>query len=94
MVNDWGFYWAHRALHSKFLYGKIHKMHHSYKGTIGFAAEYAHPLEDLLSGIIPTTIVCALGGAHFLVWFVWITVRLSEAYETHSGYCFHGTWLH
>jgi len=69
-------------------------MHHSYKGTIGFAAEYAHPLEDVLSGIIPTTIVCALGGAHFLVWFVWIGVRLEKAYETHSGYCFYGTWLH
>ena len=29
-----------------------------------------------------------------MIWFVWIGVRLEEAYEGHSGYCFYGSWLH
>ena len=25
---------------------RFHKQHHEYKGTIGFAAEYAHPVSE------------------------------------------------
>lgn len=41
-LNDFGFYWTHRLLHVPWLYSRIHKKHHEYHGTIGFAAEYAH----------------------------------------------------
>jgi hypothetical protein len=43
-----GFYWTHRLFHSKYFYAKYHKQHHEYAGTIGFAAEYAHPLEQII----------------------------------------------
>jgi sterol desaturase/sphingolipid hydroxylase (fatty acid hydroxylase superfamily) len=43
LVNDFLFYWAHRALHHPKLYGRIHKQHHLFKQTIGIAAEFAHP---------------------------------------------------
>ena len=36
---QWLFYFTHRMLHLPLFYGKIHKQHHEYKGTIGFAAE-------------------------------------------------------
>jgi sterol desaturase/sphingolipid hydroxylase (fatty acid hydroxylase superfamily) len=41
------FYWIHRALHHPTLYKHIHKQHHEYKGTIGFATEYATPAEQV-----------------------------------------------
>ncbi len=41
------FYWVHRALHHPALYKQIHKQHHEYKGTIGFATEYATPAEQV-----------------------------------------------
>jgi hypothetical protein len=50
------------------------------------------PVENVIAGLIPTTLGAAMGGAHFLVWFTWILTRLEEVYETHSGYCFYGTW--
>ena len=54
VINDWGFYWTHRLLHTKFLYKRVHKQHHTYIGTIGFAAEYAHWFEVFLSNQLPT----------------------------------------
>ena len=43
---DFSFYWSHRLFHHPFLY-RFHKQHHSYVGTVGFAAEYAHPVEQV-----------------------------------------------
>jgi hypothetical protein len=45
MFNDVGFYFAHRLAHSKPIYAKIHKQHHEFAGTIGFAAEVSKRAE-------------------------------------------------
>ena len=94
ICNTWLFYIAHRALHNKYLYGKIHKQHHEYNGTISFAAEYAHPIEGILANSIPTLIGGIIVGAHPLQFALWLAWRLQETYESHSGYAFYGTFLH
>ena len=94
LFNEFGFYFTHRLLHSTLLYGYIHKQHHEYKGTIGLAAEYAHPVEVLLSNIVPT-----IGGfllvstGHPLTLLIWLGLRLEQTYMAHSGYCFKNTIL-
>ena len=141
-VNETMFYWGHRMLHSRFLYAKIHRHHHMYVATKSVAAEYAHPLEDVLTAYLPYLAgsILACGGAglvsrvpprlgtwgsrarrrprfesasrprrrrdvvptrsqvrarfHFI--FVWFFCRLTETYESHSGYCLRGSlydWL-
>lgn len=92
--NDVGFYWSHRLVHHKKLYALIHKQHHTYTGSIGFAAEYAHPVEQIFSNSLPSIGGCLFFGAHPLVFFVWLAARLQQTYEGHSGYCFYGTFLH
>lgn len=62
--------------------------------TITIAAENAHPVEAALANVGPTLGGCLLTGAHPLVLFVWLAWRLEQTLEAHSGYCFHGTWLH
>jgi len=93
--NDFGFYWAHRAFHHPMLYGKFHKQHHSYIGTIGIAAEFASFPEQVFANQIPTIGGCLFFGCHGspLIFWVWIAYRLWETYETHSGYCFYGCFL-
>lgn len=91
IFNDIGFYFTHRALHHPIFYTTFHKQHHDYKGTISIAAEYANPVESLLSNVIPS-----LGGvlffkSHPLVICTWLAMRLRETYEAHSGYCFQGS---
>lgn len=94
IVNDFGFYWAHRTVHSKSLYATIHKQHHSYIGSVGFAAEFAHPVEQVFANQLPTIGGALLGGMHFCIFFTWLAARMEETYEAHSGYCFYNTWPH
>jgi len=94
LVNDWGFYWSHRIAHCKALYRHVHKQHHTYTGTIGFAAEYANPVEQIMSNQGPTMGAALFGGLHHWIWLVWLVERLEQTYEGHSGYAFVGTQLH
>eukprot|EP01084_Bolivina_argentea_P028517 53002_1 len=93
-VMEWLFYFIHRLVHHPKLYGPIHKQHHEYKGSIGFAAEYANPIEGLAANLYPTFAVCLHIGAHPLIFFVYLFWRLWETYESHSGYSFRGTFLY
>ena len=69
-VNDAGFYWTHRMLHHPSLYARFHKQHHEYKGTIGFAAEYATPFEAFFSNHLPMIVPVCATAMHPLVWLV------------------------
>ena len=93
-VHDWLFYWSHRLSHSATFYRHVHKQHHAYTGTIGFAAEFASPFEQIVSMKVPTGAGAFLAGCHPAIWLVWMSYRLCQTYEAHSGYCFYGSWLH
>lgn len=76
-LNELLFYLSHRLFHEvRWLYRVAHKQHHQYIGTIGFAAEYAHPLEQILANQGPTASYCFYMAVHPLIWFVWLAWRL------------------
>ena len=41
VINDFLFYWLHRAFHHPLLYGRFHKQHHEFKAPFGWASEFA-----------------------------------------------------
>lgn len=84
------FYWIHRALHHKWIYKYIHKQHHNFNISIGIAAEHAHPVEDIVANYFPTLLGCLLMGSHVVVLWSWISFRLFETIDSHSG--FHFEW--
>jgi sterol desaturase/sphingolipid hydroxylase (fatty acid hydroxylase superfamily) len=86
VFNDFFFYWTHRMLHMFFY--SIHKQHHSHHGPISICAEYAHPFEALLSNVFPTLGGIVFFKTHPLIGIVWLTLRVRQTLETHSGYCF------
>ena len=79
-----------------------------FKASIGLASEYAHPvrynklycvtnkyfkIEDMLSNGIPVLIGPILIGAHPVVYWIWLSIRVWEAVDSHSGYNFpHSPW--
>jgi len=77
-------YFLHRALHHKSIYRYIHKVHHTYTSPFALEAELAHPLETVIlgTGFFVPFFLCN----HLLWVWVWLTVRLVETFDIHSGY--------
>jgi sterol desaturase/sphingolipid hydroxylase (fatty acid hydroxylase superfamily) len=53
VVREILFYYSHRLIHIPALYKRIHKIHHKFTAPIAPSAEYAHPIEHLVSNVLP-----------------------------------------
>ncbi|THX57400.1 sterol desaturase [Aureobasidium pullulans] len=82
------FYYSHRLLHIRTFYQSIHNQHHQFKAPIAFAAQYAHPLEYLLSTILPFWLPPQILGCHIITCLLFWTVATVETVIAHSGYDF------
>jgi 4-alpha-methyl-delta7-sterol-4alpha-methyl oxidase len=92
-LDDLLYYWSHRALHTRWLYKKIHAWHHRIVTPWAITGNYMHPLELSL-----TATVALLGpllvGAHVVTVWLWFVWRQWEAAEGHCGYDFPWTPSH
>lgn len=90
VLEDAWHYWFHRGLHYGVFYKYIHKQHHRYAAPFGLAAEYAHPIEVALLGVgtvgIPIVWCLITKRLHLFTVCVWISLRLLQAVDSHSGY--------
>ncbi|XP_046947763.1 methylsterol monooxygenase 1 isoform X2 [Lynx rufus] len=85
VIEDTWHYFLHRLLHHKRIYKYIHKVHHEFQAPFGMEAEYAHPLETLILGtgfFIGIMLLCD----HVIFLWAWVTIRLMETIDVHSGY--------
>lgn len=91
LVDDFIFFHSHWLLHAnKWMYQKIHKVHHAYKHTMSFAAEMAHPLEFLIANVVSVSLGSMILGKRvaFQTHFMWIFYKLYSSTLGHSGYSF------
>ncbi|KAI6653357.1 Methylsterol monooxygenase 1-like [Oopsacas minuta] len=86
IIDDFVFYWGHRLMHLPFLYKHIHKQHHSFKRSNAIAGEYFHPIDYIISGILPIMVGTLTLRPHILVVWGWLVLRIWEACDGHSGY--------
>ncbi len=86
-LDDFLFYWAHRALHTQWIYKRIHGWHHTILTPWAITGHYMHPLEYVITGSI-ALIGPLLLGAHVVTLWVWFVFRQWEAAEGHCGYDF------
>ncbi|MDH5671539.1 MAG: sterol desaturase family protein [Myxococcales bacterium] len=87
LANDTIFYWAHRGLHTRYCFQRIHARHHRFRYVRGPVAEYAHPLENA-ANLVAFFAGPVLMGSPFPVVALWTVVRIFETVEAHSGYAF------
>ncbi|AOA64062.1 C-4 methyl sterol oxidase [Komagataella phaffii CBS 7435] len=92
VLEDLWHYWFHRLFHYGAFYKYIHKQHHRYAAPFGLAAEYAHPVEVMALGFgtvgFPLLWAYFTRDLHLFTITCWITLRLFQAVDAHSGYDF------
>jgi sterol desaturase/sphingolipid hydroxylase (fatty acid hydroxylase superfamily) len=96
LVGDGSFYCVHRVMHAvPWLYRNVHSQHHAYSGTVGYAAQFSHPLEWVFANHIPTLGPMTLASAwlHPSIIFVWLGYRIWQTTEIHSGYDLRGSLM-
>jgi len=91
IFNDLTFHFAHKLLHSnEFLYKRLHSKHHKYNNPIGISSLFAHPIEFVLSNVLPAAIGPFILGKnmHIVTLWAWTFYGIGETIEQHSGYDF------
>lgn len=80
------FYILHWALHQRVWYKRIHKVHHEFKAPLGLCSEYAHPVELILSNVVPGAIGPLITGAHPLSTWIFLVGSIFMTNVHHSGF--------
>ena len=84
--NELLFYYTHRAFHHPLLYRLFHKQHHEFTAPFALAALHAHPVEFLVSDLIPFTVCFIWVQPHIFFVYIWIVGACLGTQTHHSGY--------
>jgi 4-alpha-methyl-delta7-sterol-4alpha-methyl oxidase len=85
LLDDFLYYWMHRAMHVPWLFKRIHGWHHRILTPWAITGHYMHPVEYILTGTLSLAGPLLLG-AHVVALWVWFAFRQWEAAEGHCGY--------
>lgn len=90
LCEDFVFHLSHRALHTKWLYQHVHKIHHRHIDIVFYAQSFAHPLEYVFGNVLPSVVGPFILGKriHVTTAIAWFLARNVESAEGHSGYEF------
>ena len=88
LIEEVGFYSAHRAMHRKPLFKRFHRIHHEFRESIGIATHYVHYVEHLVGNLGPIFLGVVILVPHPLTIFLWVVLAVVNAIHTHSGYAF------
>jgi 4-alpha-methyl-delta7-sterol-4alpha-methyl oxidase len=84
-VDDFLYYWMHRAMHTRWLFKRVHGVHHRILTPWAITGHYMHPVEFVLTGALALAVPWLIGAHVYTLW-AWITFRQWEAAEGHCGY--------
>lgn len=85
-VEEVGFYYVHRAMHTPFAFKLIHSMHHEFTAPSVMTATYCHIVEHIVCNIAPVLIGPWLVRPHFVLLWLWIAVASFSAVQSHCGF--------
>lgn len=86
LLEEIGFYYAHRLLHHPRIYKYVHKQHHEWTAPISITAIYCHPIEHIFSNMVPPYLGPILMGAHSATIWLWFTLVILSTLNAHSGF--------
>jgi len=92
VIHDAYFYWTHRLMHTRLLFGVVHRVHHRSTNPTAWAAySFSVPEALIQAGIFP--LVAFLLPIHPLAFATFMLFQLSENALGHAGYEIFPRWL-
>jgi sterol desaturase/sphingolipid hydroxylase (fatty acid hydroxylase superfamily) len=95
------FWSAHRVLHLRWWFRRVHHVHHRFRATRPIAATYMHPFEYVVGNIAPMVLGVVVLDAHFLSACLLTVLATLNIVITHSGlhlpglpWAVHHDWHH
>ncbi len=88
IVHDTYFYWTHRLLHRRALFGPTHALHHRSRAPTAFAA-YAFALPEAIVQSLFVPLALVLMPLHGLVIFIFLAIMIVRNVIGHCGYEIH-----
>jgi len=85
-VEEVLFYYSHRLLHHPLLYRWVHWWHHRWTEPIALITISAHPVEHILSNLLPLIAGPLLLRAPLDITQFWVGIATLNAVISHSGY--------
>jgi sterol desaturase/sphingolipid hydroxylase (fatty acid hydroxylase superfamily) len=85
LAHDAWFYWTHRAMHGRWLFGAMHAVHHASRPPTAWAAMSFHPWEAL-SGAIVIPALAFLLPIHVAALGVVLTIMTVMGVTNHMGW--------
>lgn len=85
-VEEAGFYYTHRLLHRPWFFRHVHRQHHEWMSPVAVTAVYCHPLEHLLSNVLPPFVGVLLCRSHITTAWLWFCMAILNTLNAHSGY--------
>jgi 4-alpha-methyl-delta7-sterol-4alpha-methyl oxidase len=85
VLDDFLYYWMHRAMHTRWLYKHVHSVHHRITTPYALTGNYMHVVEFMLTSTL-VLVGPSLVGAHVVTLWAWIVFRQLQAADGHSGY--------
>jgi methylsterol monooxygenase len=86
LIEEALFYYIHKLLHKGIFYKHIHKIHHEWTAPIGLCAIYAHPIEHIVSNLLPLFVGPFIFKSHVVTVWLWLCMAVINTIHMHSGY--------
>ena len=82
-IQVW-FYVTHRILHLPLVFRQIHYLHHTYRDTNAYCAQFAHPLEFVVGNLAGVILVPCFYTIHRTVFIGWVLFCLHQSILSHG----------
>ncbi|KAI8053268.1 hypothetical protein BDF22DRAFT_683648 [Syncephalis plumigaleata] len=79
------YYYGHRSAHHPRLYKYCHKLHHDFTAPIPLAAFHMHPVDYLLTNVLPLLLGPMLFKLHIMTVWLWMSMALVLHIHLHCG---------
>lgn len=80
------YYYGHRILHHPLFYARFHRQHHRFRTPVALATLYAHPVEHIVTNIIPIAWPARVLDIHIVTMWAFVGAVGLQAALAHCGY--------